>query len=627
MGHAGPALLAILIMAVPGAIATPTGVPVSGYVEAVGSTELTGVRDLSLDAWGIWGRVDGVRTAPLIEGAAVGVATLIDIPRQRLVVAPPGQEEIGVGLIPQETVLHERGIEGGIAVHALSGNNTVRIFSAEAAPVFRSLSINASSLIVPAPQRQGPSPFAVSLAHVGAVQGHRLRPPGWNAWIPQGPETVDLAASHVLLVHGGRLQFADGEVWNTGSASFEDVVRDPITGTRLESQSHTVALLEMRQSRLALNEPNSWYTIAKASTGSLDGEILWTGAQASMTAGGTDLPNDDQLLLLRGTVWFTASLSQPQSQWRINGTARHVAVDGEPWLDGLDASLVVATGLLAVLLLSLTAAGKSLLTLVAGRHTPGLVKAKPLGSRSRQVIMSAIHALQPATVMVLADATGLSTATIRYHLRILDANEFIDSTRRDGARRVVAYFLNSGSASFAAGTNATVSARAAMAAMHVQPTRSAIFDVIWHHGPIAWRDVAVVLEQRGGPLVARSTASQHLVALQSCGAISSSRQGPRLLYSANASLGNLRGQQFRRYLTAEGLVPLYQAMARGPVATDDAEDVLLAASIAKSKADARRRLRRHVAMGAIAFEASNGVYTIPASLRTATAEAIREPTT
>jgi DNA-binding transcriptional ArsR family regulator len=518
-------------------------------------------------------------------------------------------------LLPREEMVEERSSVGAYRVEATGGPVFLRFVEGEP----RGLQVAdamAADRWIPASTTKMPATHYTDLDRALAVGGIEWRPAGWHAWVPWNLTRAAWPTDHVLFVYGARIVWQDGAVWATGPGERTDVVRDPATGSRFESQARHVAVLQLSESTVNVGTPAAWSAIAKRAIAHVEGEIVWTGATSQLMAGSNPVPPDDDILHVKGTVNVGARLDEESHVWQVDGDAQFVGVNGVPVVGALVQGVGVAAGAIALVAAVLFAAGRDLITFVVGRSTPRLVKARPLGNGTRRGIMREIHRTQAITAPQLALRLDKSPATIRYHLRILESFDFLDCSGRDGARRDRIYFLNSGSfgapSDYAPGSRG----RRAVVAIASHPARRALFEAVARQPGATYAALEALIAKADGTAPSRSTASDHLRFLVDAGAINEERQGRWKTYWPRIQMTQLRMTQYEQYLRHERLQGLFSRLAAGDMRSEDA--IVLVCQEMGAVANPRRareRIQRAVESGLLEVNQQTREIGVPDYLR------------
>jgi DNA-binding transcriptional ArsR family regulator len=566
------ALACVLALPVP-AQAGPDGpqgaeVPVEGHLTATGSVTLLG--DNGFEA-AVAGLVLQEGSLPAMEQAAFqhagGYAKLVNVPTT-YTQTPAGR------VFPEEDPPQSTLWQGELPGFAFDGTaaqaSRVRLLGEGSGLAF---DLAPATRIVATPG--SPLPTELDDRAFGdraSVDGHATRPDGGAASLT-GLDSLALAweGPFALLVEGGDVVLPDGRVLATGSWRNETASAvDPVMGYgRVVIDNHVLVVTGRDGSVAWPSQPEGWALAADGLQGELDGDVAWTGVAGQVLADGRPLPTDPDLLHMRGRLQLEAVFGEG-SAWKVSGQAHFVAVDG-----GADqvavAAAVAGLGLAALLLALLTEPGRHGLAFLVGR-AGRLVHAEPLRSAPRRRVLAAIHASQPVRVRELQDATGLSRATVDYHLRVLLAYDVVQERSGTGERNRT-YMLNSGSMMFATGPAegadapddgdaASNLAADILAVANSHPLRRRLYELARDHGPLDFE----AMRQLGGPDLAglaQSTATHHLKALVAAGALAATSQGKRRLYAAAVRDDDIRLEQYRRLLGQLRAVDLVRRIAAG----------------------------------------------------------------
>jgi DNA-binding transcriptional ArsR family regulator len=579
------ALAGALAVALP-AQAGPAGqdeVPVEGRLTATGAVTLLGANGFVADAAGL---VLQEGSVPPMELAAFthpgGYAKLVNLPTTHTQ-TPAGRvfpEED-----PPQTTLWQGELEGFSFDGSGAGATRVRLLG-EAAPL--AFGLGPAGRVVATPGSPLPADAEdPAFGDRASVDGHATRPDG-GAGSLTGLEATGLAwqGAFVLLVQGGEVALPDGRVLATGSWRNETASAvDPVMGYgRVVTDNHVLVVTGKDGAVAWPQHPEGWALAVDALRGPLDGDVAWTGVAGQVLDDGKPLPTEPDLLHMRGRLELQATFGQA-SDWTVSGQAHFVAVDG-----GADqvavAAAVAGLGLAALLLALLTEPGRHGLAFLVGR-AGRLVNAEPLRSAPRRRVLAAIHASQPVRVRELQDATGLSRATVDYHLRVLLAYDVVQERSGTGERNRT-YMLNSGSMMFATGPTppaptaegdgdgASNLAADILAVANSHPLRRRLYELARDHGPLDFE----AMRAHGGPAMAglaQSTATHHLKALVAAGALSATSSGKRRLYAAAVRDDDVRLEQYRRLLGQLRALDLVRRLSAGqaPAAGDRGANRLL----------------------------------------------------
>lgn len=581
---------------------------VEGELVSTGPTRILGSNLFRLDAAGLLVQ-DGPSDLAFGLAAEGAQASLVLVQTQQM-------------RLPNTWTDHVRGEERLLAQVTLEDPLAFAAPAGLMAPVVRVLAsgeplgINLSAsreLDIGASDPLEPLDRDTSLASSATLLGQSTRPADAGAYVVGLPTGMAWDQPFTAFLSGGRVSFADGTAWEAGRfLNATASVIDPATGSGRYVFDHYVVVVHGRGASVDLDATDgaAWTAAATALSGTLDGDIAWTGVEADVRSRGERLPSDPSLFQLRGQLHLQATFADADV-WQVEGQATFINVDGSAVPLPVAATAAAGAGVLAGLLLFLSEPGRALLGLVLGRHAPRLVKAAPLGSPSRQRILRAIHTSQPVRIPELRAATGLTKTALAYHLRILLAYEVIQQTKGDSGRNT-AFMLNSGSLAFRVfgdGDDAPADdegflASEALAAVNGHPVRQSIHAIVQEKGPLDFEGINRERVTRGEAPLVQSSATHHLQLLEKASALRSRRDGRRKVYEAAIDAREARVEQYRRFLGQVRATALVQALAAGPAT---AQDVLARMGPAAGRRE-RRTLERLAALGLVEFDPSRRTY-------------------
>jgi DNA-binding transcriptional ArsR family regulator len=589
----GLATLLVLAVQVAAPVSAATQ-PVTGTLEAAGPATLLGENSFVAEVDGALYQGTGGGSFRL--DAAGARATYVNVPR--MVFVTPGI--VGDGdLVPlQEEVLGSADVAG--LTFSASGPDTEVRFQGDGGPI--ELDLAATPTL-----RAGPgagSPAGPPLHGVQTVQGHvaPLPPAGWLDGFTM--PSVAWGQPFVAFLMGGTVRSSPtGPDWPTGHWVNQTRSHvDPATGSGVIVFDNRIVLVEGRGGLLQWTDDGAGWTMAAAALhGQLHGDVAWTGVEADLTAGGNPLSVDPRLLHMRGDLELGARFDG-SSQWRVDGEAHFIAVDGGPDLTAVGAAAAAAgVGLLAALASLFTEPGRALLAFLLGRHGR-LRKAAPLRSPSRRRVLEAIHVHQPVRVTELRTATGLSRTSLAYHLRVLLAYNVVQEAAGTAGGRNACFVLNSGSLDFAiavppAAPQSEARAMEALAVANSHPVRRSLYEAVRDHGPTDFAGMNAARRQAGLPAFAQSSATHHLQQLLAAGALVATRDGKRKVYAVALRDDEARVEQYRRFLRQMAALDLVRSLLRHPVPRDAAGSDLAT-------------LRRLCDLGLVAYDASARTFRV-----------------
>jgi predicted transcriptional regulator len=397
-------------------------------------------------------------------------------------------------------------------------------------------------------------------------------------------------------------------------------VIDPVT--RSGRYAYDNRFLEVRGESMQLVSADLAATVsARKMDGHLDGHGSWHGIEGSSTLANSTLPPAQDALDTAGSFEVHAASDARGTAWRVQGEASTLSVDLVAWLkpSAIAGGTAVGVGLLAFLLGTQL---RSAITFVLGRTTPGILRARPLDSRTRKTILQAIHEQQPITLVHLQERTGLARGTLRYHLRVLSSCELLQVLPpSDGVERNMTYMLNSNSLLFdtqgiaePAQDAAAIKPGKVLAAVNSSPIRRAIYDFLLDHGPADFDAIRAHILFRGLAVSwPQSTASHQLRQLEEARAVVATWQNRRKVYAANLDPQDARVGQYTHYLQSNGVAWLAKRLhTEGPLTLDE----LWATSpkTGSSRRELRHQLEQLAATVLLAYDPATKKYRLERTL-------------
>ncbi len=619
--------------------ASTESIDVQGVVTVRGTTDLDGQLALVVAAAGlVVADVDELRNHGLrLEGDNM-IARLINAPLEIVSVRTPAGTLVNTTRAGDQTTLAEQPVPGAASLlpnTVAAGQPALhRVLGAAGAEL--EFQINeASSLHLAPPAPLDPQTDGGVLGHVTNVGGHPLgnQRLSMRTSMP-GTESWTLESRYAAILLGGEVRLGTGDgapTWKTGRfLNHNASTYDPVTGTGRYVYDYHVLVIEA-------DRGHAWAAgglniAATRVNGQLNGQAAWAGVDADLLADGERLPYDPELLLLGGNLVLQASIQDRHGSWYVEGPVHLLAADGVTWFQAPQAVALALTTALALFLSLLTDAGRSLLTFLVGRSTPGLVKAKPLDNQLRRQMLRVIHERQPIRQTDLIDATGASKTTVAYHLRILLAHDILQTELDKAAgQRNTTFMLNSNSMHFVTQGVASflgikdpadaeptdVVASRALAAINSSPLRRAMFKVLQENGPL---DFASLKEKllAGGQIekLPQSSASHHLQQLVAAGALGERRVNRRKVYAVNINPDAVRATQYKRFLQQEDALDVVACLqAHGPATREELRQRFTEQGLPPRKAASRVTKARQLARMHILHLDQDGRYQPAAFLK------------
>ncbi len=573
---------------------------VHGHIEHHGATTLQGNVQMHTQASVFWREPTALEPWAVQMDLDNAVARLYNTPTHRIT-QPLSPEDSIANTYTTAPEQYEVWNQTTTTLTATSNGGAFRTFPLHPSAGTFELATTLVELSAPAPTPTMVEDSALGFAD--RIGGIRVRPIGTHAAIttPHWP-TQELNGQFVTFVLADQLEL-DGKTVRTGTfLNHQKSIIDPVTGNGLYVYDNLVLAIEFQTAQIHVSQGPGWSLASTTMSGSVDGEATWRDVATAIEAGGQELPRDQHILTMQGTIGFNATLQGSRTVWDVEGTAATILVDTIPILD---ATIIGATtaGLLALLLLALTEPGRNLLATLIGRVTPRLVKAQPLGNSNRRKLMQIIHEHQPLRQKDLVARSGLAKTTVAYHLRVLLAHDILQ-TAWSGDQRGSAYMLNSGSLMFQSRAlceehtdsepEAGLRPGEVLAVVNGHPLRRDFFAAIQEHGPLDLPTLQRHMAHRHSPIPA-STASRHLIHLEKIRAIHSQTKDRRKIYQANIDPAQARREQYLRYLEHHGLTTLVETLARdGPCAPQE-----LAETLGAGPRIVFRSLRKLVGLGLV----------------------------
>ncbi len=434
-----------------------------------------------------------------------------------------------------------------------------------------------------------------------------------------------------------------GTVWFPGaeqpleagrSLNLSQSIIDPITGTGRYVYNNWMLLVTGGQTDIATTGIG-WNLATTQVRGGLDGTARWQGIVGAVAINGTRTTQDPETLEIEGALQIHSKLQAQKTHWSVQGQAVRVELNNEPFWQSPTA--IVGLGLLATAL-ALLGSGilRGLTTFVLGRSTPTIARAE-LDSPGRRRILQAIHEHQPVRPADLSRITGLPRGTLRYHLRVLDAFEVLQTHIPPGASaRSATLMLNSGSHTFltagiasllsGAPDTETDSVRAdeALSVAHGHPLRRALYEALRDDGPADFQELRKRLRDRGTePDLQQGKAGYHLGKLCAAGAAVHKWLDGCKVYEANLDPTAVKAEQYRRYLGQQGALALIQQCSSGTLARSHILDQLQQHH--RNRRKARAILRELVAVAILEPTAAPNQYRLTPPLQ-AIAPTLKEST-
>jgi len=322
---------------------------------------------------------------------------------------------------------------------------------------------------------------------------------------PWSSPSMDLALFYGPEVVLGERMFRTGETWNDTASA-----RDPLEWSHGGIRDRHVLLLWIEEgvTTIAADQVRNWTMHTRSVTGRLDGDLALSGVRGQVTWNTTDRSTAGEHLQVKGVFDVAVDAEPEPPRWEVAGEARFVGVDGvtvagsrhqpsEPLV------IVGGAGILVVIWLFLSRTGQGLLFLITG-----LGKDAALAHRGRSGIMQAIEERPGITILELQDASGLSRASVVFHLAVLRRASLVE-THQEGKRTHV--MPNHGSYAYRVqGEEGPIDARAVVSLFH-HPTRRTIFTILSSMGKMTEGDL--LSRWPSQPVPSRSTLRHHLQAM------------------------------------------------------------------------------------------------------------------
>jgi DNA-binding transcriptional ArsR family regulator len=308
--------------------------------------------------------------------------------------------------------------------------------------------------------------------------------------------------------------------------------------------------------------------LAAAFSGHVDGDVVWTRVASNLDLDGKRIEPENDILHVEGTLATEGRATEAGIEWRITGTVERLSIDTA--LVWAAVGVGSATALLAALGQYLLHAVRAFATLVLGRNAPRGLKMAPLASAARVRILRTIHVLQAPNLTDLARQTGLSRGTLRYHLRILLANEILQVHRALDRPKLAVYSLNSSSLDIPLHggsdtrdvddpTRPRPTAADALAAILTHSIRRRAFEIL-EEKPLTMSELRTQLCLLGPGRPALSSVKEHLKHLVACGAVRRGGPSKRPTYQTTLDLDETFAHQYRRFLAQTGLLETFSSI-------------------------------------------------------------------
>lgn len=544
----------------------PTAAATQGHgrVFSDGETLFSGVQSVSGDALGVEWFGLGDEVAARFEGQ--GTMSISTIRFETFRLALPGRQPFDVHMTPVEEQGAPTEMHGSLALSGIPGQTAlIRVLPVGDAIAFTGASRTLSASPVGSywdTNSDGPWGYA------GTIAGTTPHPVGKAAALDLEPSNTAFSGNLVLLATGVTVTHA-GETTSLSRQTSADSIQDPATGSGRTVSEISVLVVRAEQLRIVGGTPAT--LAASRLEARVNGRIAWSGVDAAADLEGQEMRVEAGLLELDGVLTVNGDLRQESAQWTFNGEVRQVLIDTQEWRTAVTSGGAALAGL--AVLLVLVKFGKGLVTFLVGRHTPRLVKADPFASATRRKILDIIHAGQPVTLKAIRATAGISATAATYHLRILKSHDIVQSAKPAGhSKRNTTFMLNSGSlharVPVAGAEDRIVSLEVALSSANSHPIRSAVFEFLGSKSPATYDEISAHLVQLGHASLPRSTVSRHLTALEESGALVSTWVARRKEYRLAISANEAKVIQYRSFLIAQGMLPVFQAVARGTLRSE-----------------------------------------------------------
>lgn len=617
------ALFALLVCSAAATQAASPTHPFQAAFDAHGHLHYQGTGTTTLEAGGILHH-------PRIEAGNVSFdldvtgADVLILNAPYLLVRDRSGSESRIGL-PQETVEERTDWTG--TVRLARGDGDYRFLWRHDAPVAEAagglVTVTDARTITADPVRDLQDLYRSGVAEVNAslVPHH-----GTSLWRFQGPAALQAEGMDTTLVYGGTVVLSDATVQEHATG---DHTRNGATlpaQTKSEVHDRIVLLVRGGSQKLVASgpEPTSWRVAARSAAIDWQGDLEMSDLAGTL-AGAGPVPQQILYLQLKGAFQGQGLFSGEDADagvWRIEGEATFVGVDGATVAGDRDAAWpwAVAAGAGIVGALAFTSWGKQVLATVGLRVAS---EKEALRHPVRRAIVQHLVAHQVASRNDLAQVTGTSVSTVRFHLRMLERVEAVQPVRN--ADRTRMYALNHGSLRFPVpqvqgeaappggprsgpagddpgrATGAGIGAMRAhgagsdaahadvLLAMLRKPHMRRIHDTLRHHGPMGASDILRTWRRLGTPdadLPDRTTVSRHANRLADLGILKRMQRGQHVLWCVAASPEAARSHARDAFLRQTGLHDIVAHLANGHT------DLESLASALRADGASSRRLRR-----------------------------------
>lgn len=568
------AIILLCGMAAASAAAAERSERFSATFSTTGTTRLEGQLDLDWQAAGL-----SVRQAEtgdvgqlMIRGDRL-TAKVVNIPQERIVANPPVLQRMNFELPGPEEDGPSQVVTGDIHVSFDSSNpqQEVRVVPTQTQSFVLQDLRSVGLQVAPAgsyPPDNVNSSFSAA-QHIDGVVSHPL-PPFFQASI-EGGSVANTTGSMVVFVAGPTVVLPDGTKVHTGrELNLSRSAVDPMTKSGRYVYDNRILVIRGDAVQLAPAGVGMSISARKAD-GHLEGRGAWHGLKGESNLANSTLPAAQDTLNAAGSFEVHAWSSSHATEWQVEGVASSLLVNLVPLLQQPAALVGGAAVGLTLLALLLGEQLRSGLTFVLGRSTPGILKARPLKSRTRRAILEIIHEHQPVTFAHLQEATGYARGTLRYHLRVLSSCELLQALLpTDQAKKNITYALNSNSLLFKTEGIGTLPGKEVskdlrpgkvLACINSSPVRRAIYDHLLEHGEADLDAIRSHVLGRGlASSWPRSTASHQLRVLENARAIVSIRRNRKKVYAANLDPKDARARQYAHYLESHGFAWLAERL-------------------------------------------------------------------